>query len=148
MVYSQPAVVDAIHGHFVPVQIDTSDESSKAIIEQHRQVWTPDLRVLASDGFELDRWNGYLPPYEFLPRLLLGMGQAALRSNHLEDAAKVFENLVQVYPTSQVAPEALYWTAVAKYKGTHDRDQLIGTWSQLRSRYPSSIWRVKQSFSE
>lgn len=148
MRYSQAAIVDTIQGHFVPVQIDTSDQANASIIERHRQAWTPDIRILAPDGFEFDRWNGYLPPYEFLPRLLLGLGQAALRSNRLEGAAEVFENLAHVYPTSEVAPEALYWAAVARYKASHDPDHLIGTWSQLRSRYPTSVWRVKQSFSE
>lgn len=146
--YSEAAVVDAIHGHFVPVHVDTHDESSQPIIQRFRQAWTPDLRILGSDGFEYDRWNGYLPPYEFLPRLLLGLGQAALRSDHLEDAAAIFENLLRVYPTSEVAPEALYWEAVARYKESGNGSDLVGTWSELRSRYPSSIWRMKQIFSE
>jgi len=45
---------------------------------------------LDNDGFELYRWSGYLPPFEFLPQLLVGLGQAYLRTHDEPRAAATF----------------------------------------------------------
>ncbi|MGH2447430.1 MAG: thioredoxin family protein [Chloroflexota bacterium] len=148
MTYPQPAVVSAIHDHFVPVQINTQDDNNKKVIDTYRQAWTPDVRVLGHDGFDYDHWNGYLPPFEFLPRLLLGLGVAALRTGHFEGAGQVFENLSRTFPTSFSAPEATYWQAVSEYRATGEGRTLQTLWRKLQSRYPESIWRTKQSFIE
>jgi len=146
--YSEPAVAQAIEERFVPVQVNVTVDSSKPIVERFRQFWTPDLRVLAADGFELYRWNGYLPPGEFLPQLLAAQAQACLRSQDEAGAAAIYDEVLRRFPTSAVAPEAQYFYAVATYKQSHVADDLLGIWQRLRSRYPESIWRTKQSFSE
>jgi len=51
-------------------------------------------------------------------------------------------------PLGVAAPEALYWAAVARYKGSGNSDDLMAGWAKLRSRYPTSPWRVKQMFVE
>src|SRR6266849_5291961 len=107
--YSEPAVATTIDRCFVPVQIDVTQDASKPLVERFRQVWTPDLRVLASDGFELDHWNGYLPPFEFLPQLLVGLAHARLRSHDEPGAAAIYHDVLQRFPTSYVAPEAQYF---------------------------------------
>ena len=56
--------------------------------------------------------------------------------------------LLGAFPTSFVAPEAQYYLAVSKYKASHEGADLIGGWKQLQARFPDSIWRVKQSFTE
>jgi hypothetical protein len=146
--YPEPAVAKTINERFVPVQVNTQEESAKPIIERFRQIWTPDLRVLGPDGFEYYRWNGYLPPFEFMPQLLVGQAQALLRQNALSSAAAIYEEVVQRFPTSEVAPEAWYYLSVSKYKATHEGNDLLRGWRQLQTRYPDSIWRVKQIFTE
>jgi hypothetical protein len=146
--YSEPAVVEAIDQRFIPFQVNVTEPSSQTLIERFHQIWTPDLRVLGADGYEYDRWNGYLPPFEFLPRLLVAEAQALLRQNDNAGAAALYANVLERFPTSAVAPEAAYYVAVAAYKASHRPDDLLGNWEHLRSRYPTSIWRVKQSFSE
>jgi hypothetical protein len=116
------------------------------------------VRVLAADGFELSRWNGYLPPFEFVPQLLVALGQARLRL-HDEAGAALYEEVLSRFPTSAVAPEAQYYLGVARYKAGHEGADLAKawhrlqtrypeTWHRLQTRYPESIWRVKQSFIE
>ena len=146
--YREPTVADTINERFAPVQVNTQEESARPVIERYRQAWTPDLRVLAPDGYELYRWNGYLPPFEFVPQLLVGQAQALLRLGDLDRAASVYEAVLRRFPTSAVAAEAQYYLGVAKYKASHERNDLSANWDQLQSRYPDSIWRVKQSFRE
>ena len=148
MTYPTQAVADTINDNFVPVQVNTQDGSGASLVERYRQVWTPDLRVLDTDGFELYRWNGYLPPYEYLPQLLVGLGQAYLRKHDEPRAAATFEQVIREYPTSAVAAEAEYYYAVSTYKHSHEAADLMGNWDRLRCDHPESTWRVRQSFSE
>ena len=148
MTYPTQAVADTINEDFVPVQVNTQDGTGAAIVECYRQAWTPDLRVLDSDGFELYRWNGYLPPFEFLPQLLVGLGQAYLRKHDEPRAATTFERVIREFPTSAAAPEAEYYYAVATYKHSHEHSDLVDNWDRLRRDHPESTWRVRQSFSE
>jgi TolA-binding protein len=146
--YRESSVADTINERFVPVQVNTLEESAQPVIGRYRQAWTPDVRVLAPDGYELYRWNGYLPPFEFVPQLLAAQAQALLRMGDLDRAAGVYEEVLRRFPTSAVAAEAQYYRGVAKYKASHEPNDLAGSWDQLQSRYPESIWRVKQSFRE
>ena len=146
--YRERAVADTINERFAPVQVNTQKESAQPVIERYRQAWTPDVRVLAPDGYELYRWNGYLPPFGFVPQLLAAQAQALLRMGDLDRAAGVYEEVLRRFPTSAVAAEAQYYLDVAKYKASHEPNDLARSWDQLRNRYPQRIWRVKQSFRE
>jgi hypothetical protein len=142
--YQEAAVIESINSRFVPIQVNVSEEAGKPLIERYRQAWTPDLRVLGPDGFEFYRWNGYLPPYEFLPQLLVGAAQAHFRQHDFEQATATYEEVLRRFPSSYFAPEAMYYLAAAKYKHTHESTALAAGWRQLRSRYPDSIWRMRQ----
>jgi len=146
--YSEPAVADEITQRFVPIQVNVQADAAKPLIQQYRQAWTPDLRLLAPDGFELYRWNGYLPPFELLPQLLAAQAHGLLRLDDLARASDVYAEVLRRFPTSAVAPEAHYFLAVSKYKASHEGSDLLGGWRQLQAHYPDSIWRVKQSFTE
>lgn len=146
--YSEPAVSELIEELFVPVQCNVTENAAKPIIKQFRQAWTPDVRVLNSDCFELHRWNGYLPPFEFMPQLLVAGGQACLRMDQLDRAAEMFDEELRRFPTSHFAPEAAYYLPVSKYKASHEHDDLTGGWQRLQGLHPASVWRLKQSFTE
>jgi hypothetical protein len=51
--YPEPAVSEAITSRFVPCQINTQEERNAELVSRFRQTWTPDLRVLDTDGVEL-----------------------------------------------------------------------------------------------
>ena len=133
---------------FVPVQVNVKEDSAKPLIERYRQVWTPDIRILDSDGFEYDRWNGYLPPFELTPRLLVAQGQAYLRMRDFTDALAVYEEVLRLFPTSYSGPEAQYFLAVCKYEESHQGTDLLSGFHRLQTRYPDSVWRLKQSYTE
>jgi len=134
----------------VPVQIRTKEPepAAKAVIARYLQVWTPTIILLSADGAVIHEWSGYLPPIPFLDQLLLGRGKDALKRDRFAEAAALFDQLADHNPLGDAAPEALYWAAVSRYKGSGNADDLMGGWAKLRSRYPESPWRVKQIFVE
>ena len=150
MTYPDESVSAAISNLFVPVQINTQDSSPNTVetVQRFRQVWTPDLRIIDGEGVELYRWNGYLPPTEFLPQLLAGRAQALLRSDRGDEAADAYADVLRRFPTSFVAPEVAYFAAVSRYRISHQVPDLLGNWGHVQSRYPLSEWRTKQSFIE
>jgi tetratricopeptide (TPR) repeat protein len=146
--YPDPAVSSITDEYFAACRVNTKDEASKALIEQCRQVWTPDFRILGPDGFDYEQWNGFLPPGEFAPKLLTGAGNAWLRMKSFERSIVLYEQLLTRYPASDAAPEAAYYLAVARNKVSGDREQLRSGFRRLRDRYPTSIWREKQRYIE
>ena len=148
MTYSEAQVIDTITARFVPVQINTQEAAGQPLVQRFAQVWTPDLRVVSPDGVDLYHWNGYLPPAEFVPQLLVAQAQTLLRLQDEPGAAAVYREVLERFPTSAVAPEAQYFAAVALYKHSHNASDLLDNWRRLQTRYPDSIWRVKQSFTE
>lgn len=124
------------------------DEAARAVIRRYLQVWTPTILLLSPNGSVYHEWSGYLPPDLYATHLLLGQGKAALKEERFDLARQLFDEVADQHPLSDVAPEALYWAAVASYKGSGNPEDLMRGWERLRHRYPESIWRVKQLFTE
>ena len=146
MTYPQSAVSEAILNHCVPLQIDNTQPANEPLLQKFRHVWTPDLRILEADGYELYRWNGYLPPFEFAPQLLVAVAHAHLRLKQFEPAIAILDDVLKRFPTSLVAPEALYFSGVARYRKTHESSELLRGWHELEKSFPASEWTVKQNF--
>ena len=146
--YSDPQVIDTINARFVPMQSNTQEAAGLPLVQRFYQVWTPDLRVVSPEGVDLYYWNGYLPPAEFLPQLLVAQAHVLLRLHDEPGAAAVYREVLERFPTSAVAPEAQYFFAVSAYKQSHQASDLLDNWHRLQMRYPASLWRVKQSFAE
>ena len=145
MTYPLDSVKEAITAHAIPVQIDNSDPKNNQFLHTIHHIWTPDMRIMHSDGYELYRWDGFLPPFEFIPRLQCAFGLALLR---FDDAERCYVDVLRRFSTSYAAPEAQYYLGVTRYRRDPDSDEMLTQWAELRSRYPSSEYRVKQSFKE
>lgn len=148
MTYPDAGVIEAISQTFVPCEIDIKNAASKPVIERYRQAWTPDFRVLGPDGFEYARFNGFLPPNEFIPQSRVVAGQAWFHIGRHERAVELFDRVLREHPESPVAPEAAYWAAVARYKVSKNRDDLHRGWRVIQDRYPDSPPRHWQSYIE
>jgi hypothetical protein len=146
--YPQAPVIDAITAHAVPVQIDNSKSENNAFLHSIHHIWTPDIRILDHHGFELYRWDGFLPPPEFIARALCGFAMARLRLKRYDRAEELYADVLTRYSTTYAAPEAMYYLGVTRYRANPNGDDLLTQWANLRSRYPSSEYRVKQSFKE
>jgi tetratricopeptide (TPR) repeat protein len=146
--YPQPPVVETILAHSVPVQFDNSKKENNLFLRSIHHIWTPDIRILYHDGFELYRWDGFLPPPEFIARALCGFGLAYLRLKRFDQAEAVYVDVLKWFSTTYAAPEAQYYLGVARYRRDPNSDELLTQWANLRSRYPLSEYRVKQSFKD
>jgi hypothetical protein len=131
-----------------PVQVDNSQSANNQLLHRLHHIWTPDVRILTHDGFEMYRWDGFLPPPEYIARMECGFAMAYLRSKRYGDAEKLYIDVLKRFSTSYAAPEAQYYLGVTRYRRDPDSDELLTQWAELCSRYPSSEYRVKQSFKE
>ncbi len=146
--YPHDYVTDAITRHAVPVQIDNTNPESAALLARIHHIWTPDVRVLNDASDELYRFDGFLPPAEFVARLLCGFAMAHLREKRFGRAENLYLEVLRNYSTTYAAPEAQYYLGVSRYRSDPESDELLAQWANLRSRYPESEYRVKQSFKD
>src|SRR6516225_62209 len=84
----------------VPIKLDNTDSANNAQLHRLHHIWTPDLRVFNYNGDELYRWDGFLPPAEFVARMLCGFAMAELRSKRFDRAEALYERVLREYSTS------------------------------------------------
>jgi hypothetical protein len=108
-------------------------------------VWTPTVLVLDSDGTERLRVEGYLPRDEFRAQLEMGLARVAFMRKQWAEAERRYAEVVERRPGSKVAPEAVYWRGVSRYKQTNDHTVLGEVPDQLDEKYPDSVWALKAS---
>ena len=101
------------------------------------------MLILDSKGVERHRLEGYLPPDEFQAQLETGLARIAFMSKNWADAERRYADVVDRYPNSKAAPEALYWKGVSHYKATNDHTVLGELPGQFEQKYPDSLWALK-----
>jgi TolA-binding protein len=99
--------------------------------------------ILDPNGEERYRIEGYLPKEEFRAQLESGLARVAFMSKNFADAERRYSALLDRYPNSKAAAEALYWTGVSHYKLTNDHTILGELPEMFRQKYPDSIWALK-----
>jgi TolA-binding protein len=108
-------------------------------------LWTPTVLVLDSDGRERARIEGYLPKEEFRAQLELALARVAFEHKRWADAERAYASVVERYPDSKAAPEAVYWRGVSRYKVTNDHTVLSEITDALNEKYADSVWALKAS---
>ena len=101
------------------------------------------MQILDPNGKERARIEGYLPKEEFRAQLELGLARVAFMSKDFAGAEKKYAAVLDRYPNTQAAPEALYWKGVSRYKATNDHTVLGKLPEQFRQQYPNSSWALK-----
>jgi len=98
-----------------------------------------------SDGKERWRIEGYLPKDEFRAQLEMGLARIAFMHKQWADAERRYAQVIERYPDTAAAPEAVYWRGVSQYKRTNDHTVLGGVAEQLNQKYQDSVWAKKAS---
>jgi hypothetical protein len=142
-VYPDTRVASYITQNFIPVKIHIKEQH--AAFDRFGVQWTPTLLILDPQGRERYRFEGYLPPEDFLAQLHLGLARAAFANQQWNEAKRRYRQIVEQYPKTETAAEALYWAVVARYKASGDAAALKETAHQFQSRYTSSAWAKKAS---
>jgi hypothetical protein len=135
--YPDPRVFDFIEKRMIPVRVAFNDQP---LATDFNVKWTPTLITLDTQGKEHHRTLGFLSPEELIPSLLLGMAKCHFDLDETEEALKPLNAILQDYPQSDAAPEAVYLRGVSTYKNTRNAAPLKEAYELLKDRYPSSQW--------
>jgi hypothetical protein len=142
-VYPNERVARFVNDNFLPVKLHIREQ--QPAFERFGAQWTPTLIILDSDGKERYRFEGFLPPEDFLAELHMGLAKAGFARNDFAAAEKYYRAVIEHFPESHVAPEAQYWAGVSRYKATGDAKALADTAAAFQSRYSDSSWAKKAS---
>jgi len=142
-VYPEPRVSTFISTNFIPVRLHVKKQPEA--MQRFAVNWTPTVLMVDSDGKELYRIEGFLPTDDFLAQLQLGYGQAQFKRGHYQDAERQFRDVVEKFPKTDAAAEAMYWAGVSRYKASNDPNELKATAQAFKDRYQDSIWAKKAS---
>ena len=145
--YTDSRVAEFVSNNFIPVRVHVKQNSDafKRLGEKYNAQWTPTVLMLDSDGNERHRIEGFLPADDFLPQLEVGSAHTAFARHDFADAEQRFRGIIERYPNSDVAAEALYWAGVSRYKATNDASALKDTAHAFGERYRNSTWAKKAS---
>jgi len=125
------------------VPVEAHIKEHPAYFHRFNALWTPTILILDSSGDECFRYEGYATKTEFRAQLELGLARVAFMSKHWDEAEKRYGAVVERYPDSKAAPEALYFRDVSHYKKTNDHTVLGKVFEEFKQRYPDSIWAMK-----
>ena len=145
--YPKPEVAGFVTANFEPVRVHVREHGPeyKRLAERYTVQWTPTILVLDPLGEERHRIEGFLPADDFLSQLSLGLAKVAFQRGDHAEAERRFREIVDRFPSTDAAPEALYWAGVSKYKGSGDASALGATHAAFRDRYQDTTWAKKAS---
>ena len=135
--YPTESVVEFIAANVVPVRIPSDTEP---LATEFRIKWTPTLIVLDWNGKEHSRTVGFMTPEELIPSILLGIAKTYYELDMFNEALANFDKVIEDYPQSDAAPEAIFYRGVCGYKSTHDPKPLKRAYEKLQAAYPQSEW--------
>jgi len=125
------------------VPLEAHIKEHPAYFHRFDALWTPTVLILDSNGEERYRNEGYLPKDEFRAQLELGLAREAFMNKNWSEAERRYGEVLDRYPNTKAAPEALYWKGVSHYKATNDHTVLGELAEQFKQKYSDSIWALK-----
>ncbi len=102
--YPDPRTVGVVSDHLIAVRANISSE--QALAGEFRIEYTPTVIVLNQDRREEHRSVGFLPPEEFVPFLLLGVGKAHLSGFRYRKAVQAANRILTEFSGSRWARDA------------------------------------------
>jgi outer membrane protein assembly factor BamD (BamD/ComL family) len=96
-----------------------------------------------SNGKERRRIEGYLTKDEFNAHLELGLARVDVMNKNWADAERRYTEIIERFPNTKAAPEAVYWQAVSRYKATNDHTALGEVAKTFTEKYQDSIEAMK-----
>jgi TolA-binding protein len=129
----------------VRVHVREQKDEYRRLSERYNAQWTPTVLILDSEGEERHRIEGFLPVDDFLPQLALGLAKSAFYRKDYAESERRYREIVDEFPSTDAAAEALYWAGVSKYKASGDASALKATGAAFRERYQDTTWAKKAS---
>ena len=135
--YPDDAVTSFMNRHLVPLRIPSDQQP---LAGEYGVTWTPALFILDREGRAHQAAVGFFNPDEFIPWLLLGIGNMYFHQGDFTRALDNYATILTDHADSDAAPEALFQTGVARYKNSGDPKPLKDAYEQLKKVYPKSTW--------
>ncbi len=135
--YPNESLVDFLNENIIALRVQSD---TKPMADDYNVTWTPALIVLDQEGKELHRTVGFLSPEDLIPSILLGMGNGYFNANEFAQALEVYGRIIDEYPDSDWAPEAIFQKGVSTYKHTENPLPLREAYDVLLEKYPTSQW--------
>lgn len=123
--------------HFLPLRLNLKQQA--AGFRRFGVFWTPTMLVLDAGGAEQFRIEGYLPREEFSAQIELARARLALAQERWQAAEEIYEGVTRQSPQTLAAASGVYWSAVCRYKRTHDPTGLRPMAERLAKEYPGSL---------
>jgi len=137
--YPEDAAGELIAARFVPLRLDPDSQ----LAEDFTVRWTPSLFILDDQGKEHHRSVGFLEAGELAAFLHLGEGNLHFNHKRWKQAAACYEELLEKYPRSSLAPEAVFQLGVARFREGHDIKNLKDLYARLDKEYPGCLCHKK-----
>jgi len=146
-VYPDARVARFITENFIPARVHVREQAAdfQRFGDRYGAHWTPTILELDPDGTEQHRVEGFLEAEDLLAQLELGLGHAAFKAKRWVEAERHFREVVDRYPESDAAAEALYWAGVSRYRATGNPSALAETAAAFGKQYTESTWAKKAS---
>ena len=103
------------------------------------------MLIMDPDGKERWRLEGYLPRAEFRANIEMGLARVAFMKKDWAGAEQRYADVVERYPDSHYAPDAIYWRGISRYKQTSDHDTLTEVADAFTNKYQNSLPAVKST---
>jgi len=140
--FPKEEVVNFVMKNFIPLRLahDAQPHANDFNVK-----WTPTIVILDSKSKEHHRIVGFMRDDEFIPFLILGIGKTHYDNGAYEDAINYFNQVIEDYPNSGSAPEAVFLRGVSSFKNSNNTEPLKETYKLLSEKYPDSDW-TKRAF--
>lgn len=138
--YPETKVVEILNQYTIPLRVRTGPPIKHIDPELD---WTPYLAMTDQEGGTIDTSVGFLTPDNLVSWILLGSGKLQFRQEQWHQAVNLFKIVTTDYPQSSHAPEALFFSAVARFRHSHEAPDLKAGYEELQKRYPDSVWAQK-----
>ncbi|MDQ3795547.1 MAG: DUF255 domain-containing protein [Actinomycetota bacterium] len=143
--YPDGTVRSYVEEHFIPIRFNVLERPETE--DRFNSGWTPTVIVEDAEGREHRRSQGYLNPRRFVGELALSRLKDAIDRRDFRSAFERSGNaLKQTEDDPARRSEALYWSAVAAYRVSGDRNDLIEGWNDLLEMFPRSEWAERAGY--
>ena len=95
------------------------------------------------EGEERWRLEGYLSRDEFRADLEMGLARVAFMKKDWAEAERRYAGILERYPDSHFAPEAIYYKGVSRYSASHDGAELAAVAKTFDEKYQDTEWAMR-----
>ena len=140
--YPDPGLRALLRESFVRIKYDATkpNEWFRKLNGPAALLWTPTIRVIDHRFTETRRFTGYLAPPEFMAQIELGRAGIEIHHGRSEQALPILRAVVERWPATFAAPEALYWAGVTAFRAGGGLAALTDVWARIGIEYPESDW--------